>query len=145
MYAEKVRLSDIRYNPERAGFEARVAVNDHGTIWLYPAFVAAPLNAEYALVSRGTNDGMWDWNLQTNQLYLSERWRSMVGREATDWQPTGSEWMDLIHEEDRDRVRAELQRHFHGRHRRQPRLAPTMYSSGILLRRLASEPGGSAE
>ncbi|MDU8926626.1 hypothetical protein RXV86_04435 [Alisedimentitalea sp. MJ-SS2] len=52
MYAQKLRLSDIRYNPEREGFEAKVAVHDRGTVWFYPAFAAAPLNAEAALISR---------------------------------------------------------------------------------------------
>lgn len=68
----------------------------------------------YALATRGTNDGMWDWDLFTGELYLSPRWRSMVGIESPDWQPRGSEWMQLIHEEDRSRATAELESHLCG-------------------------------
>lgn len=56
MTAEKLRISDIRYNPERAGFEARVTVEKNGHAWHYPSFVAAPLNAEFALISRGLTE-----------------------------------------------------------------------------------------
>ena len=68
----------------------------------------------YALATRGTNDGMWDWDLSTGELYLSPRWRSMVGVDSTDWQPRGSEWLNLIHEEDRARAVADLETHLCG-------------------------------
>lgn len=52
MRIEKLRISDIRYNPEREGFEALVSVHDGGLAWRYPAFIAAPLHAEFELISR---------------------------------------------------------------------------------------------
>jgi diguanylate cyclase (GGDEF)-like protein/PAS domain S-box-containing protein len=68
----------------------------------------------YALAARGTNDGMWDWNLATGELYLSPRWRSMVGVDSPDFKPQGSEWMELIHFEDRKRVIKDLESHLIG-------------------------------
>ncbi len=67
----------------------------------------------YSLASQGTNDGIWDWNLLTGELYLSERWREMVGI-ASDATPHGNQWMDLIHAEDRPRVTALLESHLCG-------------------------------
>ena len=39
----------------------------------------AESETRYALAARGTNDGLWDWDLRSDRLYLSPRWRAMVG------------------------------------------------------------------
>ncbi len=53
MKIEKIQFKDIRYNPERAAFEALVTLHDNGQTFTYPAHVNAPLNAEFPLISRG--------------------------------------------------------------------------------------------
>jgi len=70
--------------------------------------------ARYALVSRGTNDGVWDWNLVTGELYLSPRWRAMVGVDDSNWNPHGADWLVLVHREDRKRVLTDLEAHLCG-------------------------------
>ena len=53
MQTEKLQIADIRYNPERAGFEALVTIHENGRATHYPAYVSAPLHAEFDLISRG--------------------------------------------------------------------------------------------
>jgi hypothetical protein len=50
---EKLQLSNIVYNPERAGFEALVSVHDRGLTFRYPSFLPAPLHADFRLIADG--------------------------------------------------------------------------------------------
>ena len=53
MHTDKLQVSDVRYNPERSGFEALVRVHDRGETYEYPSHIVAPLQAEFALIARG--------------------------------------------------------------------------------------------
>ncbi len=67
-----------------------------------------------ALAVQGANDGIWDWNLKTNEIYVSPRWKAMVG--LPDHAPIGSpsDWFDRIHHEDLQRATNELHQHLRG-------------------------------
>src|SRR6202163_2661868 len=62
----------------------------------------------YALAARGANDGLWDWNLLTNIMYFSPRWKSMLGYQEGEIGDQLGEWLDRIHDSDRERVKDEL-------------------------------------
>jgi diguanylate cyclase (GGDEF)-like protein/PAS domain S-box-containing protein len=68
----------------------------------------------YALASRGTNDGLWDWNLATGEIYFSERWKTMLG--LPEHQPIDqfSDWVAFMHPEDVIRVQDDLETHLCG-------------------------------
>ncbi|WP_322867826.1 hypothetical protein U5922_017395 [Aquicoccus sp. G2-2] len=51
--AEKLQLSNIHYNPERAGFEALVTVHHRGLTFRYPSYIPAPLHADFKLIAHG--------------------------------------------------------------------------------------------
>lgn len=72
-------------------------------------------NAErYRLVIEGTNDGVWDLNLQTGEMYWNDRYFEILGLPKDAPIPVGEEWMDLVHPDDRDAVRAMSEKHFNG-------------------------------
>jgi diguanylate cyclase (GGDEF)-like protein/PAS domain S-box-containing protein len=54
----------------------------------------------YALAARGANDGLWDWDLHTGELYLSPRWYAQLGEAPTSTIGQPGSWFDRVHSDD---------------------------------------------
>jgi diguanylate cyclase (GGDEF)-like protein/PAS domain S-box-containing protein len=65
----------------------------------------------YALAVRGTNDGIWDWSVKEERIYLSPRWKAMLGYGEHDLTDAPDEWFSRVHPEDRQRVEEKVQAH----------------------------------
>ena len=79
---------------------------------------ATPLQeseSRYALAMRGTNEGLWDWNPITRELFLSSRLLSALGDTGEHVRTTSDEWLKRIHPGDRPRFQATLIAHLKGR------------------------------
>ena len=59
----------------------------------------------YALMVRGTHDGIWDWNVLTHKCYLSPRWKEIVGFRDNELPNLESSFFDLMHPDDRQRIK----------------------------------------
>lgn len=68
----------------------------------------------YALAVQGANDGIWDWNLKTNQAYFSARWKTMLGYQEHEIGNSIHEWLTRIHPEDLNWVKRQLFEHLNG-------------------------------
>lgn len=68
----------------------------------------------YALAVQGSNEGLWDWNLMTNQVYYSPRWKEMLGWEESEVGDRLEEWYERVHPDDLDSLKAALQEHLDG-------------------------------
>ncbi|HJV89166.1 MAG TPA: PAS domain S-box protein [Holophagaceae bacterium] len=99
----------------RHGQPARAVVIRDLTAWHAAAEALRTSEERYALVVRGAQVGIWDFDLQTGELYWSPRLKEQSGLTEEDPTPTLEGWREAIHPEDRDRVDRALKDHL--RHR----------------------------
>jgi PAS domain S-box-containing protein len=63
----------------------------------------------YALVTRATDDGLWDWDVAAGVVYYSPRWKSMLGYGDDAGIGDGPhEWLDRVHPDDREELAAAI-------------------------------------
>ncbi|HNQ90067.1 MAG TPA: PAS domain S-box protein [Verrucomicrobiota bacterium] len=62
----------------------------------------------------GSGDGVYDWNLLTDEVFFSPRCGEILGYPAGELARTMTEWVRRIHEGDRSRVAGEVERHMEG-------------------------------
>ncbi len=68
----------------------------------------------FRLLSRATNDAIWDWNLVANTLWWNEGFESLFGVRRDEVDISVESWTSRIHPEDRDRVLADMRRAIDG-------------------------------
>lgn len=61
-------------------------------------------NERYLLVTKATNDAIWDWDVSTNTLYWGEGIYTLFGFKPGYVDNSSNFWENCIHPEDRDRV-----------------------------------------
>jgi PAS domain S-box-containing protein len=68
----------------------------------------------FSLAAQGANDGLWDWDLRTDVVYFSPRWKSMLGYEDDEIPHHFNEWLKRVHPEDRERAQETIQDYLNG-------------------------------
>jgi diguanylate cyclase (GGDEF)-like protein/PAS domain S-box-containing protein len=68
----------------------------------------------YELAASGANDGLWDWNLQTNDIYYSPRWKSMLRFEDDEIGARLQEWFHRVHPDDIRKLKKDISDHLNG-------------------------------
>lgn len=66
------------------------------------------------LALRASGDGIWDWDLQSNQVYYSERSKNMLGYTGDELDTNLSTYAELAHPDDEKSGLSELHRHLRG-------------------------------
>ena len=65
----------------------------------------------WQLALKGNNDGIWDWNLQTKEIFISERFQEITGYEHRPNIDYFDEWKTGTHPDDLDLVIQAFQDH----------------------------------
>ena len=68
----------------------------------------------FDLAVRGSNTGIWDWDLRTNKTYFSPLWKGMLGYEEHELQGEFFEWEERLHPDDRERSSATVRAYLEG-------------------------------
>ncbi len=111
-----LRSSDHGNEAEVQEFLASVSRVLAGTIERKHAEEALKESRErFDLAVLGSNAGIWDWDLRTNRVYFSPRWKGLIGYEDHEIQSAFFEWQNRLHPEDRDRAAQVIKNYLEGR------------------------------
>lgn len=70
--------------------------------------------ARFTRAMRGANDGLWDWDVEFDRLYVSERWATMLGLTRDALNESSQSWFNRVHPDDLPALRQTIDAHLRG-------------------------------
>ena len=68
----------------------------------------------FNLAVQGANDGLWDWQFDTGEIFYSHRWKNMLGYEDHEVSNKYESWKNLVHPEDIESAERQMEALFSG-------------------------------
>lgn len=62
----------------------------------------------------GSGDGVWDWNIQTNEIFYSVQCKAMIGFKDREMGNSCTEWDGRVHPDDREKFFFDIREHLLG-------------------------------
>jgi diguanylate cyclase (GGDEF)-like protein/PAS domain S-box-containing protein len=72
------------------------------------------LEERLELAQGAANDGLWDFDIESNEVHFSPRWKQMLGY-PVDAMLDSPDWRSLVHPEDMSRVQSAIRDHVAGK------------------------------
>jgi PAS domain S-box-containing protein len=95
---------------------ARIAELEASEAELKGAEEALQVSEErFALALRGSNDGIWDWDMQRGSLYWSPRFKELLGYASDELEAVFETFESHLHPDDRERIGAAIEAHLKDR------------------------------
>ena len=69
----------------------------------------------FTLAVDGSNDGIWDWDIPTNEVYFSPRWKEMIGYADHEIANEFDEYESQLHPDDHDRMMQAISDYLEGK------------------------------
>lgn len=66
------------------------------------------------MVLLGSDAGLWDWNVLTDEFFFNDRWSTMLGYEPTEITPNKEVWVNLFHPQDKEIFKTEINKLLRG-------------------------------
>jgi len=83
--------------------------------WFYDITHEREVSERLNYALKGSNDGLWDWNMQTNEVYYSPRWLEMLGYHHDEFPQTLETWIQLVNPEDKEKALSDVTDYLEGK------------------------------
>lgn len=70
---------------------------------------------QFELAVNGSQDGIWDWDIANDELFLSPRWKEIIGYEDWELENKFSTFEEHIHPDDKQRVMDTVNKYFNNK------------------------------
>jgi diguanylate cyclase (GGDEF)-like protein/PAS domain S-box-containing protein len=69
----------------------------------------------FALMQAGANDGLWEWEIRSDEIHFSARWRALVGLPSRSGVGHLDDWLGRVHPDDLDALWEAIKAHLYGK------------------------------
>ena len=91
--------------------ESLHALRESHSRWKLAVETQREADARYERAVKATNDGIWEWIVNTDNNYLSPRWKQLLGYQDHELPNVLSSFADQIHPDDQSYVWESLRKH----------------------------------
>lgn len=112
-WASVIRQSNLLHTVQFVGYDISEAKKNSSTLSQAKKFEQAMRQNEHRWMTalEGSNQGMFDWDMRTNEVYYSSRFKKLLGYSENEMPNTLDAWSSRIHPDDQPQVLKDIDVH----------------------------------